>query len=444
MSRIRGGNKNRLFERSIAMLILCCLLSSLLAGCSRSNNSGNRVDEPELARILVDSMQDLNATEDLYKRIPDDQKDEMTYSEYYEYVSVLQKLLPYGSRTSSFYIVDGVEKERLLSRMVDTSSEEYEALIRGCIPVRIETTGERKSDFPIYIYLQTKPDGTVYLDRRWAKNCMDLLAFSTHYFEAHEGGNLDDVTRILPLMKTAEPLPSDIVVREAKAKEIIRFYSVNVQSKQDEYELVSIDASNLVFLQPEVLDSSLHASSREVLFHSNADDEISVQDSIMSDLKTTDLYLYYNGHRTLRVGEHASASSVRSLLGEPISVTCGPVLEGGDVKQNRADGNRKILVRYPGFVLTVYGRFTSETEWEGTCIRFRIWDSKKATIGERITTTETSWDILKQYPYADEGAYRMAVTVDGESYELIIELDHEHTNADGSYPISSLRLSKKN
>ena len=442
MRRKKDTKSGIFIVRSFATFVVCCLVSACLTSCSHSKIFNQRIDEAELARILVDSMQDLNSTEDLYEIIPDEQKDGLTYSEFYEYVTVLQKLLPHGSRATSFSIVEGEEKEKLISQMMDNSSEEYETLIRGCVPIRIETTGERKSDYPIYIYLQTQPDGTIYINRRWAQNCMDLFAFSNHYFEAYENSNLEDVKRLLSSMETQEPIPNEPSILEAKANEMIRFYSVNVQSPMNEYEMVAIDASNLVFLQPEVLDSTLHASSREVIFRSDADDQISVADPIKSDLKTVDLYLYYKGHRTLRVGEHASAASVRSLLGEPISVTCGPILDGGDVKKNRSDGLRRILVRYPGFVLTIYGHYTSETEWDGTCIRFRIWDSANVSIGERITITETSWEVLKRYPYADEGNYQMDVIVDDELYELIVEIDKAHTNGNGSYPISSLRLSK--
>lgn len=428
--------------RRMAALVVLCLLTSFLCACSGSKRFRKRIDAPELARIIVDSMQDITVSEELFKQIPDEQKDGITYSEYYEYITVLQQMMPRSGIATSFSIVEGDEKKELLKQMLNSDSEEYVQLINSCIPVRIETSGFRRSDKPIYIYLQTKEDGTVYLNHRWISDCMDLSAFSVHYFEAYANENQTDVERLLHSMEVKDVLPQSETIQEAKAKELIRFYSVNIKSEWDEFEVVSVDASNMVFLQPEVLDANLHASSREVRFSSNADNVISVSDSIESELKTTDLYLYYNSHRTIRVGDHTTASSMIMLFGEPISVTCGPVLEGGSVNQNRADGKRNILIRYPGFTITVYGTFTSEEEWEGNCTRFRIWDNSKASIGEHVSTTLTSWDVLERYPFADESGFVLNVTVDGETYELTVELDQTHKNGDGSYPISSLRLSK--
>lgn len=429
--------------RSLAALVVLCLMTSLFSACSGSRKDEKGVDIPEMARIIADSMQDISSAEDLYKLIPDDQKDGITYSEYYEYISILQKMMPHISRIESFEIIEGQEKATLLNEMIDASSEEYASLIRSCVPIRVTTTGQRKSGEPIIIYLQTLEDGTVYLNHRWITNCMDLYAFSVHYFEAYTNENLTDVKRLLRSTETAEAIPNSDTIVEAKANEMIRFYSVNVKSVTDEFELVSVDASNLVYLQPEVLDASLHARSREVHFHSSAEDVITVSDPIANELKTTDLYLYYNGHRTIRIGDHTTASSITTMFGEPISVTCGPVLDGGSKKENRQDGSRRILVRYPGFTITVYGHFTNEKDWEGNCVRFRIWDTKKASIGERVTTTETSWGVLEQYPFADETNYRLNVTVDGDAYELEITLDKDHTNGNGSYPVKSLMLSEK-
>ncbi|MBP5417247.1 MAG: hypothetical protein J6Y58_06970 [Clostridiales bacterium] len=434
-----GKNSGRQLARLMSVLFALCFFCGILTGCSGKAFQKKKIDAPEMARIVVDSLQDSSDKEELFNRIPEEQKDGMTFSEYYEYISVLQKMMPSGSRVSSFQILSGDAKDDLLNKMIFDETHEYSDLIRSCIPVQIQINGFRVSGMPIVIYLQTKDDGTVYLNRSWAKSCMELYSFSAHYFEAYSNENLTDVISLLSYTQSKEPLPSSRDILKEKAREMIRFYSHNVKSAYDDYEVVSIDASNLVYLQPAVLDSHLQTNRRKVRFSSNEEGEISVLDPIESELKTADLYLYYNGRRTVRVGEHAAPSQLETMFGKPISVSCGPVVEkaaSGDPE----DGHRNILIRYPGFTLTVYGVYHSAQDWDGTYTRFRIWDSEKAGIGTDLNVTKTSWDVLSRYPFADEVGYVLEVSIDGEKYQLQIGLDRENPEEDGSIPIDTLIL----
>ncbi len=425
-------------NRIVSCGVILCLLAGLLSSCSRGSFSKKKIDVPEMARLLVDSLQDINGAELFYGKIPEEQRDGLTFSEYYEYISVLSEMMPSGSSVTSFEIVEGQEKEDLLSSMLISNSEEYDGMIRSSIPIRVETTGKRASGTPLYFYLQTNADGEVYLNHEWIRSCIDLYAFSVHYFEAYANKNLTDVIDLLPYTKTPEPLPQSRDVLKAKAKEMIRFYTHNVKSTS-EYEMISIDATNLNYLQPEVLDTQFHTTTRNVLFRSDDNGEISVWDSIQNELKTVDLYLYYNGIRTVRIGEHAAPSQLANLFGTPITISCGPVVE---VKPN-GDEMRNILIRYDGFVITVYGTYQNEEEWDGRYMRFRIWDSSKARIGTEMDVMDSSWDILMRYPFADETGFVLEIESDGEVYVLEVDLDRVKANADGSYPVSQIVLEWK-
>ncbi len=429
--------------RHLSALMVLCVFCGMLAACSDKNSRNKKIDAPEMARILVDSLTETNDKEELFNRIPEEQRDEMTVSEYYEYISVLQKMMPAGTRATSFEIVEGDQKTSLLESMIfENSSEEYADMIRHCIPVRVQIIGSRVSGAPVIIYLQSKADGTVYLSRSWAKDCMDLYSFSNHYFESYTNENLTDVISLLAYTQSSEPLPESRDIRKEKAKEMIRFYSHNVKSQYKEYEVVSIDASKLIYLQPEVLDSQLQVNSRQVRFFSDHNGQISVVDSIENELKTADLYLYYNGRRTVRVGERAAPSQLSPLFGTPLSVTCGPVVEKSPNSNDPEDGLRNILIRYKGFTITVYGVYHSANDWDGTYTRFRIWDSDKAGIGSDLKSSQSSFDILMRYPFADETGYVLGITRDGEEYQFSVTLDKEHPNEDGSFPIDTMILQK--
>ncbi|MBR5974108.1 MAG: hypothetical protein IK020_02885 [Clostridiales bacterium] len=424
--------------RVLACGISLCLMTGLLASCSSGTFLKKKIDVPEMARLLVDSIQDIKAAENFYNKIPEEQRDGLTYSEYYEYIGVISEMMPGGSSVTSFDIVEGQERETLLSSMLSSNSEEYDSMIRSCIPIRVDTTGQRESGTPMYFYLQTKESGEVYLDREWIRSCIDLYAFSVHYFEAYTNKNLTDVISLLPFTETPEPLPDSRDVLKAKAKEMIRFYTYNVKS-QTEFEMISIDASNLLYLQPEVLDTQFKTSTRNVQFRSDDNSVISVVDPIQNELKSVDLYLYYNGLRTVRIGEHAAPSQLSNLFGTPITISCGPIME---TKAN-GDEMRNILIRYDGFVITVYGTYTNEEEWDGRYMRFRIWDSTRARIGTEMDVNESSWDILMRYPFADETGFVLSVESDGEDYVLTVDLNREKANAEGSFPVRQIVLEWK-
>ena len=430
----------RSWTRCFSVMLMLCVFSGILTSCSGKGFKKNTIDVPEMARIVADSLDDISLSESLYERIPDDQKDGMTYSEYHEYISVLSDMIPNQGRVLTFEIVEGAEKQRLLEAMLSNDPEEYSDLIMSCIPIKVTTTGVRRSGTPIYFYLQTKPDGTVYLNRSWAKSCMDLYAFSVHYFEAYTNENLTDVISLIPYTETAETLPESEDILREKGKEMIRFYTHNVKSDVNDYEMISIDASNLLYLQPEVYDNHLHVSSRQVRFRSDSQDVISVVDPIENELKTADLYLYYNNRRTVRIGDHAAPLQLKSLFGDPLTVSCGPVMVPAD---NMEDGLRNILIRYKGFSITVYGVYHGEDDWTGTLVHFDIYSSRKVGIGSNMSLNDSSWDVLYQYPFADQMGYELQVLVDGEIYKLKIEFDKENKNEDGSFPISAISLKQE-
>ena len=221
---------------------------------------------------------------------------------------------------------------------------------------------------------------------------------------------------------------------------MIRFYTHNVKSDESDYEMISIDASNLLYLQPEVYDNHLHVSSRQVRFRSDSQDVISVVDPIENELKTADLYLYYNNRRTVRIGDHSAPLQLKSIFGDPLTVSCGPVMVPAD---NMEDGLRNILIRYKGFSITVYGVYHGEDDWTGTLVHFDIYSSRKVGIGSNMSLNDSSWDVLYQYPFADQMGYELQVLVDGEIYKLKIEFDKENKNEDGSFPISAISLKQE-
>ena len=441
-----GRNARKL--RLSALLTVLVIFSSYAGGCRRSAFSNKESDVPEMARIIIDSMQDQNEAESNFNLIPEDQKDGITYSAFYEYVGILNKMLPNRSSALSFEIVSGEEKAALLAKIAENTKEDVQTLNQTCIPIKVNTSIKRISDTPVYFYLQRTLDGKVYLGKEWIQCCAELYAFSVHYFEVYKNDSVNDVVSLLPF-SNVDPtiLRSKDVLRE-KAKEMMRFYSVNVKSAFADYELSSIDATGLTYIQPEVLDNHLQTQERIVRFTSDVSNNISVNDSITSELKTTELYLAYNGYRSIRIGDSATPGQVVALFGKPVSVSCGPVQKVEKQWDGSEKEYRNILVRYRGFTITVYGTYEDEEDWDGRYVRFRLWNTNRATIGLSLSPNSTTWDVLKLYPFADNTDYCLQVRSDGEDYKLKVNLEEqgeEETQSsateEGGKPISELVLS---
>ena len=60
-----------------------------------------------------------------------------------------------------------------------------------------------------------------------------------------------------------------------------------------------------------------------------------------------------------------------------------------------------------------------------------------------MSLNDSSWDVLYQYPFADQMGYELQVLVDGEIYKLKIEFDKENKNEDGSFPIRAISLKQE-
>ena len=161
MTFISGKNTGSRIIRYMSVMLVLCFFCGMLTACKNKHFQKKKIDAPEMARIVVDALQDSSDKEELFNRIPDEQKDGMTFSEFYEYISVLQKMMPGGSRVSSFQIIMGEEKDRLLQKMIFDETHEYADLVRSCIPVQVQVNGFRVSGMPIVIYLQTKTDGYI-------------------------------------------------------------------------------------------------------------------------------------------------------------------------------------------------------------------------------------------------------------------------------------------
>ncbi len=441
--------KNESFSslrRRVALVLLVCFLLPILGACHNKVFKVKEVGESELARLIVASMIDIDSAESFFYKIPEEQRDDMSFSEYYEYVTVLKHMLPKGNNILSFDIISGSEKEELINQLLNSGSSNLKELFANCVPVKLEIDGERLSKTPVYFYLQRRDNGKPYLSRIWARRCMDIYAFSEHYFTAYQKGTVTDIVSLLKSNASVdESLLQAPEVLSAKAEEMIRFYASNVKTEFDGYELCSVDAANLLFMQPEVFDTTLHTKSRFVRFSYNANDQISVDDSITSELKTADLYLYYNGRRALRIGDTANAGQLAALFGLPISVSYGPLIKTEKRWGTEEVEYRNIFVRYKGFSITVYGRYNDETDWEGNFVHFRIWNSKRVSIGaELLSTQSTTWDMLKRYPFADMTDYDVRMTLDNEHYALLTELaepEESEEQTENGIPFSEIMLS---
>lgn len=427
--------RNHFTFRIWLVTLAISFLMPMLTSCQNVNEkwdplhiSTQEIDAAELARLIVDSLVSEDMESD-YRSIPATQRDDMSYSQYAEYIDLLQNLCPTICNVESFRFLSTDESSTLLAEMANGLSPDYADLVLQSIP--FEITFERNSEGieTAILYLQTDENGVPFISTRWVNRLSELVNYSIHYFEAMNGDNLDAIQSLVCTNQSSFTFPERILTQKASA--IYDFYRLNVKSSVEQYRVTVLNAKQVCVTQPEVMDeSNASYESRIVSFTYSDSDTIIVSDPMVSSLRSSDLYLYYNGARCLRIGETATSLQLISLFGEPVSTSFGPQLYFEDTEEGEHIIYRNIVIKYPTFQLTVRGVENKDGSWDGRLIRFRIFTTGTETsLGAYFTNSSDIFDVLYRYPFADETDYLITNEIEGANYTL--EVHFKPVEADG-------------
>jgi len=432
--RFREGSQSSF--SSLRALILCCFLLVLttivsLTSCSLFTNteestvsldssviSANEemLDRQSLVRELAICISDTSKIESIYQLIPAAQLDGMSFASFSAYIQALSHIHADAGDITSFRFVSESER-KMITDAIAADALDYQPLLQATIPVELFFTNTTSGSPPVYIYIQEDANGTPYLSSTWIRESLNVYDFAGLYFSALEGQNVEAVAALLEEGQVPTQGEFSPAVINYKASELARFYHIKVESKFAEYSLISIDISQLTYLQPEVLDDmSLGYHTRTVQFVRSALNRIAVRDSVINTISSKDYILYLNGDKTIRIGDQAYSNQFQDLFGEPALTTFGVqiIMNGGKGTEQQI-----IVLSYETVAITVNGAFYEGGSWDGQIISIELKaPDTRYYLGSTIRVGMTRDKLLMLYPFADQTGYVLTTTIDDSKYKM--------------------------
>ncbi len=421
----------RLCKFRTKLLLLCFILILSTSSCSFDSllkNDGilnrraislanSRLNQEDFILKLIAGIADPSQIQNIYSSIPETQLDHISYATFDAYMRVLARSKSSSSTVVSFRFPSQEERLSLLGEIA-AKAPTYKELLLQTYPVRLQFSKDNGSGPPFYLFFQLDEDGYPYLSSVWVQESLRLYHTAELYFEALAKQNEAAVASLLNSGNANGSGQFSQAVIERKARELVDFYHVRVQSSPSDFQLTALNISWISFLQLKVLDDSLtEYKTRTVNFVRTNQDSISVRDNISSPLESKDFYLYFNDEKAVRLGDQAYPGYVSRILGDPKMTAFGVDFTLG-LEDDKAS-NKLIYLSYPSLTMTVGGNYYDGGSWDGQIVRMIIRDSNSAfRLGERIYVGMSQDELLLLYPFADQSDYNLKTEIDDKTYSM--------------------------
>jgi len=372
------------------------------------------LDKQSLVQELASCISDTTQIEYVYNSIPAAQMDGISYATFSAYITALTHLHTDAGVITSFRFLAEKEGRTIIQSIADNALG-YQSLLEATIPVELFYDNEQSADAPAYIYIQEDVNGTSYLSSTWVRECLNIFDFAGLYFEALEMQNAEAVASLINESQIPALGEFSSTVINYKARELVSYYHLKVQSPFTDYRLLSLDISQLSYLQPEVLDDiSLSLQTRTVHFIRNELNNISIKESVNNPLSTKEFYLYFEGARTIRIGDRADSNQFLHLFGEPVSAVFTAQF-GPDT----AADQQFIIISYGSTTVTINGSMYKDGSWDGQIVLINLHEAdNNFVLGSSMYIGMTRDTLMMLYPFADQTDYLLTTTLDDLAYGM--------------------------
>ena len=427
----KGRSTSLIFLRARLLLLISCMLCVLVLATSCTLPWETQVtavspdtsviltdettlDKQSLVQELASCISDTSQIKYVYDSIPASQIDGISYATFSAYISALTHLHPDAGAITSFRFLTE-KKGQPITEAIAGNASEYKTLLSSTIPVELFYGNEQSADAPVYIYIQEDVNGTAYLSSTWVKECLNIFDFAGLYFEALEMQNSEAVASLINESQIPALGEFSSTVINYKARELVSYYHLKVQSPFTDYRLLSLDISQLSYLQPEVLDDiSLSLQTRTVHFIRNELNNISIKESVNNPLSTKEFYLYFEGARTIRIGDRADSNQFLHLFGKPVSA-CFTAQFGPGI----AADQQFIIISYGSTTVKIKGSMYVDGSWDGQIVLINLHEADNNFIlGSSMYIGMTRDTLMMLYPFADQTDYLLTTTLDDLTYGM--------------------------
>ena len=417
-----------------AAAILITVLLFTMSGCAffdkihtRIDPRASRISSPEIVRNLVMAINDPAAIGDAFEAIPESQRKDISYSYFYEYISIISSIGSSRAKIESFEYLDSEENKlhlekiynKVCQKMPTGTFEETFEPYGDLHTVRLIRSGNEDED--IFIYISEDENKDAYISANWVMHTIAIYNYIEHYFNMLNSLNSEGIAVLIENKPEFKDIYSPEIIL-AKADYTVDFYNYKVKGSTDQFVLTSINAFFVDYLIPEVLSNEgQQIYSRHVGAFRKTEGDIEITDDIPQELDNSLITLNVSLGQMLRCGVEYDNSAITRMLGKPVRIS---VIEDNINTVTDTEGNeiteKKISVQYKGVHLIFDAYFKADGSWSGKLIGIKLVRNSKVSYSAcDIKLGDPEDSILKRFPMIKYGEY-----------------DLEYSNTTGKYVLS--------
>lgn len=410
MRKFKGSAKKVLAVIMCVSMIfgmsVCLTGCDFFTGLSKGFKASQKdLSKAELARIIVVAISDERSVSEAYSKIPESQLDNISYSVFAEYCSILRKNSQVHGTADSFRFLSSSEKEDYFRTIDADAGETYKTIDEygDMEVVELCYSKDRDSHAAPVRFIIANNEGNYSIGGDYVTDSMFAYSYIKRYFDMIDDGNVDGLEAIIKSSYNSDIYLNSVI--KAKASFISEYYKMKVKTSTKDYELKLLSPTHIIYRIPEVFSND-SIVSKNISLRVNKDGGFSILDHIPSAID--EISLYKNGVSKLRMGSTYSQSEIYRLLGEPKLSTVS---------------NGVVALAYKGVTL----RFSAEVKdgkWStGRLFSVVVRNQGDFSLGEDIYVGMNVSELLLVYPMFDECNYQSSFkNVDGE-FTLAFEFD---------------------
>ena len=405
--------------RKILAVVMCVSIvfgmSVCLTGCDfftgiskGFKTSQKELSKSELARIVVVAISDERNVSDAFSKIPESQLDNLSYSVFAQYCSILRKNSQVHGTADSFRFLTDLEKEDYFRSIDADADETYKTIDEygDMEVVELCYSKDRDSQAAPVRFILADNDGSYSIGGDYITDSMFAYAYINRYFDMIDEENIDGLEAIIKSSYNSDIYLNSVI--NAKASYIAEYYKFKVKTSTKDYELKILSPTHISIRIPEVLsDYKASITSKYVSLRVYKNGGFCIIDHIPSSIG--EISLYRNGVSKLRMGSTYSQSEIYRLLGEPKLSTVS---------------NGVVALAYKGVTLRFSAEVKEDGKWStGRLFSIVVRNQGDYSLGEDIYVGMNISELLLVYPMFDECNYQSSfVNVDGE-FTLAFQFD---------------------
>ena len=412
-NRLKAG---RAFSKALAVILCVFMIAGAvgLSGCDIINNitSGLSVaqkplSEAELARLMTNAIISDSNVADCYAGIPASQLNDLSYSMFSEYCSILRKCSQKHGTADSFKILNESEKLSYF-QTIDSKNEEYRSVeYYGSMDVvELCYSKDKAPGAPAVRFVIAKQGANCSMPRDYIVDSMLAYYYINHYFEMIDDLNVDGLEAIIKSEYNTDIYLNSVI--HAKADYIADYYRLKVKTSTPEYELRLFSPTRISYVIPEVFSSDGNSiNSKTVDLRLRNDGKYSLDDHIPASVK--ELRFCKEGGGRLRMGSTYTLSEIRKILGNP--------------KFSTTTSDLVILV-YDGATIRLDAEISEEGKWStGRLTSILLHKDNGYSFNDDLYIGMNISELLLVYPMFDECDYTGSFKNGDGEFVLSFEFD---------------------